>query len=153
MDLAELIIAKGDNEDKDCPDGYYVDDMGYWVETDIRKDKARYAEYILFRCLKKHAFYLIWNGALYTEHKEVYPTSQCINQLADIPHAITYAQANWVYNRLRECAPTIDETKIYLGRGLVWDFSRGEVVNYKKNNFFTISGYKHETEKRDDARG
>ena len=34
--------TKGDT----APEGYYTDDMGYWVEQDIRRHKDRFALYI-----------------------------------------------------------------------------------------------------------
>ena len=55
-DLADLIVEANEDEQRrknpgdTAPEGYYTDDLGYWVEQDIKKDKARFAQYVTFRC-------------------------------------------------------------------------------------------------------
>ena len=60
MDLASKVIQANEDEVKreiirkksgdGAPEGYYTDDLGFWVEQDIRRKDVRFAEYVLFRC-------------------------------------------------------------------------------------------------------
>lgn len=132
MNLAEYIIEANEQEhsranNDTAPEGYYTDDMGYWVEQDIRKDREKFAKYILYRCLRRHDDIYKWRGDLYSGHTILSPTTQCIIRLADVCDMITPAQAIWVYNRLMDIAAELDETKIRVSNDMYWDIEKSEL--------------------------
>lgn len=111
-----------------APEGYYTDDMGYWVEQNIRQDKARFAEYILYRCYRLHQDIYTYRGDLYQGHTMLHPTVRSIVALADTPELITTAQAIWVYNRIKRDASELDLSRLIVGRNAVWDFEAAELI-------------------------
>ena len=132
MNLAEQIIEANTQEhsrasNDTAPEGYYTDDMGYWVEQDIRKDKEKFAKYILYRCLRNNDEIYKWRGELYNGHNILTPTPQCIIGLADVCDMITPAQAIWVYNRLLEIAQELDEDKIRVSADAYWDMNASKL--------------------------
>ena len=38
-------------------------------------------------------------------------------------------QTAWIFNRLKELAPEIDETKILVAEGVYWDMDKAELVD------------------------
>ena len=48
MDLADKVIQANEqeiiekNSNDSAPDGFYTDDLGFWVEQDIRRHKSRF---------------------------------------------------------------------------------------------------------------
>ena len=145
-DLADKIIKANEQEviekqaDDTAPEGYYTDDMGYWVEQDIRKHSSRFAEYVFFRCRKKniHLYYDPIEMKLYNRHTEITPTVRDIVTLADIPEMITTAQAVWVYNRLKETAPRLDRDRVLVAPGLAWNFKTSELEEV--TDYYTVGG-------------
>ena len=127
--IADAVIQQQNRRPtSDTPDGYYRDDMGYLVETNLDQNKARYAEYLLFRILRKHNNIYMRYGRLYCGHRLLEGTIQEVLELADSPTAHARAgQAAWIFNRLRELAPEIDETKIIIGPGIYWDMDKAEI--------------------------
>lgn len=134
MSIADELVAlqesdsphyKGKNDS--APDGYYTDDMGYWVEQNIKQDKARFAEYILYRCIRLHPDIYQYKGDLYVRHTLITPTPKSIVALADTPEMVSSAQAIWVYNRLMAEAPELDLTRIRVASNAVWDFETCEL--------------------------
>lgn len=151
ISIAEQLIAaneaqelmersRGDN----APEGYYTDDMGYWVEQDIKKNRERFAEYILFRCKRKGVYKD--RGMLFSGHKEIHPTNTSIIAVADIPYMITSAQATWVYNRLMEIAPEINNDLLYIGRNMAWSASQSDFIDLTDKEFVTTKGSVHNGE-------
>ena len=131
IDLADAIIKQQERRPtSDAPEGYRLDDMGYWVEVDIDSDKARYAEYLLFRILRKHNNIYMRYGRLYCGHRSLEGTTQEVLELADSPVAhVRAGQAAWIFNRLRELAPQIDENKILVAPDMFWDMKEGDFVD------------------------
>lgn len=146
-DLADLIVEANENEQRrkssgdTAPEGYYTDDLGYWVEQDIKKDKARFAQYVLFRCriLNSHIYYDAETLTLFNRHTVITPTINSILLLAKTPDMITQAQAIWIYNKLIEAAPRLDHNRVLVAPGLAWDFKRGELVEIK-GKYYTVGG-------------
>lgn len=135
MNLADMIIEANESEvvrkvagDR-APNGYYTDDMGYWVEQDIRKDKARFAEYVFMRCrrLNPHLYLDPEDLTVYNRHTEVLPEVNSILHLANIPEMITTAQAIWVYNKLKETVPRLDKNRIVVAPGLAWNIKESRL--------------------------
>ena len=140
MGLADMVIQANDDErvvqeliDKRsgdrAPEGYYTDDLGFWVEQDIRRRGVKFAEYILFRCqyLCKNTLMKV-DDTLYNERRIVSPVPRQIAYMADLPENIPTATAVWVYKRLLEWAPKLNEKKIIVCPGLVWDYEKGELI-------------------------
>ena len=145
-DLADKIIQANEQEivekqsgDK-APEGYYTDDMGYWVEQDIRKDKTKFAKYVFFRCrrLNKHLYYDADEMQVYNRHHKVEPTTREILMLAKLADMITPAQAIWVYNRLKDTVPRLDKGKLVVAPGLLWDFETAELI--LDDNYYSVGG-------------
>ena len=147
MDLADKIIEANEHElmrkqsGGQAPEGYYTDDLGYWVERDIRKDKTRFAEYIAFRCriLNSHLYWDPVELVLFNRHTVVEPTSTSILGLANIPEMITPAQAIWVYNKLKETAPRLDRNRLLVAPGLAWNIEKAE-LEVLKEKYYTVGG-------------
>lgn len=147
-DLADLII-KADEESEQrrkgpgdtAPEGYYTDDLGYWVEQDIKKDKARFAQYVAFRCriLNPHIYWDPVELVLFNRHTPVEPTTTSILSLARVPDMITPAQAIWVYNKLKDTAPRLDRNRVLVAPGLAWDFKEARLVAIK-GKYYTVGG-------------
>ena len=110
--LADAIIQqnerRGDSPAGNTPDGYYRDDMGYLVEENLMDDKERYAEYVLLRILRLH------HNIYMAESAKV---------------VLNSGQTAWIFNRLKELAPEIDETKILVAEGVYWDMDKAELVD------------------------
>lgn len=144
--LADKIIQEIERFDRrpdpsDAPDGYYTDDLGYWVEKNIQNNKQRFARYVVFRCrkLNKHLYYDPIELKLYNRHKEIRPVPSDILMLANLPSMITTAQAIWVYNCLKENVPRLDRSKIVVAPGLAWDFETSEFLKLK-DGYYTVGG-------------
>jgi len=147
MDLADRIIeANEDNvvkrEGDKAPDGYYTDDLGYWVEVDLHKDRRRYAEYTVLRCR-------IINPGLHTRENRtmlfngrtrVNPTQNDIVSLSNTLDSITTPQAIWVYNRLIESVPALDTNIVLVAKDLAWDFKKQELIDMKGKKYITTDG-------------
>ena len=140
MGLADMVIQANEDEkvsqeliDKRsgdrAPEGYYTDDLGFWVEQDIRRRGVKFAEYILFRCQYLCKKTMMKSGdTLYNERRVVSPVPRQIAYLADLPENIPTATAVWVYKRLLEWAPKLNEKKIIVCPGLIWDYDKGELI-------------------------
>ena len=133
--LADAVIRQQNRQGGvtgSVPDGYHVDDLGYWVEDDLKEDKSRYAEYLLFRIRKLHPNIYIRYGILYCGHTVLTGAVSEILKLVDLPNAsVKGGQAAWIFNRLMETAPEIDESKIIIGPGAYWDFDKAEICDLR----------------------
>lgn len=140
MGLADQVIQANEDERFEqeligkrtgdtAPEGFYTDDLGLWVEQDIRRKAVRFAEYILFRCqyLGKKTL-MKTDHALYHERRMVSPVPKQIAYIADLPESIPTATAVWVYKRLFEWAPKLNRRKITICPGLIWDFDTMELI-------------------------
>lgn len=151
MSLADKIIAANEDEitgkgrGDQAPEGYYTDDLGYWVEQDIRRDHARFAQYVAFRCrvLNPHIYWDPVELVLFNRHTVIEPTTTSILLLARCPNMITPAQAIWVYNKLKETAPRLDRNRVLVAPGLAWDFEKAELVKLT-DKYYTVGGEEDE---------
>lgn len=83
--------------------------------------------------LRKHPSIYKHRGVLYHEHKRIRPASQeDIFLLAD-NHTLklTKAQCAWVYNRLLERAPDLEEDFIMVSWDYVWNKKIGQLMSVK----------------------
>lgn len=132
-DIADHIISSGISSGV-VPEGYYVDDLGYWVED--RLSKKRQAEYALFRIQhnpKRRLFML--NGYLFDNFNLVTPTCSSIALLYDCPSiTLNISQVTWVYNRLKEMAPPLSDRLIRVSRDKVWDMKECVLIDIKDIN-------------------
>lgn len=126
-----------------APEGFYTDDMGYWVEQDIRKHKTKFAKYVFFRCrrLNKHLYYDTDEMKVYNRHDVVEPNPKDILMLANLADMITTAQAIWVYNRLKETVPRLDKTRLVIAPGLAWNIKTSELEELD-GEYYTVGGEK-----------
>lgn len=139
MDLAERVIKANEEEivekspDDPAPIDLYTDDLGYWVEQDIRRHKAKFARYVLFRCRILNDDLNIRNGVmLHKGHVLVTDSPADIASLADLPENISKATAAWVYKRLLAESPYLDRRKIEIVPGWIWDIDKQEIVRVEK---------------------
>lgn len=150
MDLASKVIQANEDERIEqeiikkratdgAPEGYYTDDLGFWVEQDIKRKEVRYAEYILFRCryLNKN-IHTREGGFLYVGHILVSPTSASIANLADVPSRLPTAIVVWVHKRLSRDSPRLSKSKIEIRPGVLWDFNRQRLIKLPKKDYKTI---------------
>lgn len=142
--LADRIIEANEEEatrDDLAPEGYYTDDMGYWVEQDIKANKARFAEYIFVRCrrLNPHLYWDPVELVLFNRHEVIEPTIADIIKLANTPDMITPAQAIWVYNKLRDTVPRLDRDRVLVAPGLAWNI-KGGMLEEIKEKYYTVGG-------------
>lgn len=150
MDLASLVIQANEDERieqeiiqkrsvDEAPEGYYTDDLGFWVEQDIKRKEQKYAEYILFRCQYLNPnIHTREGGRLYAGHTLVLPTSASITSLADTPSRLSPAIVMWVHKRLLRSAPRLDESKIEICPGLLWDFNKQGLVKLSKKKYKVV---------------
>ena len=130
--LADAVIRQQSRQATpgSVPDGYYLDDLGYWVENDIKSDKDRYARYLLLRITKLHPNIYRLYGQVYCGHTVLTGSIDEILKLVDLPSAIVRAgQAAWIFNRIKELAPEIDESKIIIGPDIYWDFDKADILD------------------------
>lgn len=132
--IADAIIRqnerKGGSPEGNIPDGYYRDDMGYLVEENLMEDQERYAEYVLLRVLRLHNNIYMRYGRLYCGHRVLSGGTQEVLELADSPKVrVSPGQAAWIFNRLKELAPEVDENKIIIGPDIFWDCDKAEIVD------------------------
>ena len=145
MDLADKIIEANEiiekREGDKAPEGYYTDDMGMWVEQDIRKTPTKFARYVFVRCRKnnKHLYYDTIEMKLYNRHEEVRPTPKDIVHLANLADSITLAQAVWVYDKLKETVPRLDRNRLVIAEGLAWNFETSELEELGEE-YYTVGG-------------
>ena len=150
MDLASRVIQANEDEaieqevikkkrGDSAPDGYYTDDLGFWVEQDIRRKSVRFAEYVLFRCQYINSDLHVRDGnMLYAGHSLVFPTSNSIADLADLPGRLPSPIVIWVYKRLLRSSPRLSKNKIEIKPGLLWDIKNGRLVKKDKKDYKTI---------------
>lgn len=144
--LADKIIQANEQEviekqsGDTAPEGYYTDDLGYWVEQDIRKHQDKFARYVFVRCrkLNPHLYYDTAEMKLYNRHDEIEPKINDILLLANLASMITTAQAIWVYNKLKETVPRLDKSKLVVAPGLIWDFETAELI--LDDNYYSVGG-------------
>lgn len=128
-----------DKEDQ-APDGYYTDDIGWWVEQDIRKNKMRFAKYIYTRCRKLNPHLHIRNGELlFNSHTIIDKHPNSISELAKLPEIISVPTAAWVYNKLVDDVPRLDPDRIVVSGDLVWNMETCEFENWKGKPYATVS--------------
>lgn len=145
-DLADKIIKATEQEiiekqsGDQAPEGYYTDDLGYWVELDIRKHKEKFARYVFVRCRKRnpHLYYDTDEMKLYNRHEVIEPKVADIIKLANLADMITAAQAIWVYNRLKDTVPRLDKSRLVVAPGLIWDFETAELI--LDDNYYSVGG-------------
>ena len=149
MDLASKVIQANEDEVErevikkqitdGAPEGYYTDDLGFWVEQDIRRKEVRYAEYVLFRCqyLNKN-IHTREGGFLYAGHTMIFPTSNSIANLADLPSKLPSSIVIWVHKRLSRMSPKLSKDKIEVCPGLLWDYKEQKLVELPKGSYKTI---------------
>lgn len=147
--IADKIIQANEQEiiekqsgDK-APEGFYTDDMGMWVEQDIRKHKTKFARYVFVRCRKRnpHLYYDTEDMVVYNRHTVVEPKAQDILSLANLADMITTAQAIWVYNRLKETVPRLDRGRLVVAPGLAWNIKTSELEELD-GEYYTVGGEK-----------
>lgn len=150
MDLASKVIQANEEERIEqeiikkrstdgAPEGYYTDDLGFWVEQDIRRKEMRYAEYILFRCkYLNRNLHTREGGLLYVGHTLIFPTSASIANLADLPSKLPTTIVVWVHKRLCRESPRLNERKIEICPGLLWDYDNVKLVELPKRSYKTI---------------
>lgn len=149
MDLASKVIQANEDEIErevirkkrgdGAPEGYYTDDLGFWVEQDIRRKDVRFAEYVLFRCQYLNKDLHIRDGEfLYAGHKLIFPTSTAIADLADLPGKLPPAIVIWVHKRLLQYSPTLSNKRIQIKPGFLWDFEKGDFVEIPKKEYKVI---------------
>lgn len=149
MDIADKIIQANEQEviekqsGDQAPEGYYTDDMGMWVELDIRKHKEKFARYVFVRCRKRnpHLYYDTEDMVVYNRHEVVEPKAQDILSLANLADMITTAQAIWVYNRLKETVPRLDRGRLVIAPGLAWNIETSELEELD-GEYYTVGGEK-----------
>lgn len=146
MNLADKVIEANEQEVVEkksgdtAPDGYYTDDLGLWVELDIRRQKVRFAEYILFRCKRLNPHLHIRDGVVvYNGHNLVKDTPVDIAALADLPENISGPTAKWVYKRLLQDMPHLNRSMIEIAPGWLWDIDNSEIIKKDKNEYITVS--------------
>lgn len=149
MDLAERVIQANEDEViktlEPSPDDYYEDDMGYLVEKDIRRDRERFARYVYMRCRRLNPKLYTNKGVLYNSHAIIRSTSLEIAKLANMAEPILSTQAAWVYRRLEDTVPHLDESKIEISPGVLWDYNTLEIEEIPTEKYITI---KQERRKR-----
>ena len=137
MSLADQLIENMESESaqpESAPPGYYVDDLGFYVEENIRKNKMRQAEYILFRIRILHPAIFSYNGKLYYDFSEIKPKLTDILMLADSPlETISLAQAIWIYNRLRDTAPPLSNEYIQVSRDCIWSTKESKLKRLRND--------------------
>lgn len=150
MDLASRVIQANEDEaieqeiikkkrGDSAPDGYYTDDLGLWVEQDIRRKSVRFAEYVLFRCQYLNSNLHVRDASmLYAGHRLVFPTSNSIADLADLPGRLPSPIVIWVYKRLMRNSPKLNNSKIEIKPGLLWDIKNGRLVKKDEKEYKTI---------------
>ena len=135
MGLAEEVIQANAQEfiekekgDK-APNGYYTDDLGYWVEQDIRQHKMRFAEYVYFRCRKLNPDLHVRDGRrLFNGPTMVKRDQLSIASLARLPEQLSKPNANWVYDKIFEEVPRLDRSKIEIVPGWLWDVEKSKII-------------------------
>lgn len=105
-----------------APHGYYVDDLGYYVENNLKESKERLARYLLTRIMTIHPNVHRHGASIFCGDKEIKLSTKSITALYDCPrYTINEAQAAWIFNRLSELAPELSNRYIIVGKGIVWD--------------------------------
>ena len=79
---------------------------------------------------KKHPSIYKYKGDLYHEHERIRPADpKQIFLLADNHHLrLTPAQCAWVYNRLMERAPNLEDDYIVVSADYAWDKKNGQLI-------------------------
>lgn len=144
-DLADKIIQANEQESKrggdTAPAGFYTDDLGMWVEDNIKDDKERFAAYVFVRCRKRnpHLYYDTDMLTLYNRHQEITATPRDILELANLADMISMAQAIWIYNKLKETVPRLDRNRVVVAPGLAWNIEKSELEDIEEE-YYTVGG-------------
>lgn len=121
------IVEKANNDS--APEGFYTDDLGFWVKQDIRSKKIEFANYVLFRCKYLNPRLNVRDAIrLFNNSSLVKNTQSDIASLADLPENIPSSISLWVYKKLLEDSPNLDRSKIEIKPGWVWDLERCIII-------------------------
>ena len=133
------VIRKGAGDT--APEGYYTDDLGMWVEQDIRKNPTRFARYVFVRCRKnnEHLYYDPIEMVLYNRHQVIEPNTRDILTLANLADTITPAQAIWVHTKLKETVPRLARSRLVVAPGLAWNIDKSE-LEVLEEGYTTVGG-------------
>lgn len=135
--LADKIIQQNEKDSSDTSE-YYLDDLGYLVEKNIKSDKTRLAEYALFRIRKLHPNIYTLHGRLFCGHEPIICNREELYRLIDYPDLrIDSAQTAWVYNRLKEIAQPANLNLIRVAPNMAWDCEKAELI-FDLENITTI---------------
>lgn len=140
MDLADRIIAKQQNGTIDSPNGgTYYDDNGMpcWLEDmehpEVLWDDPNYvASNIMVRSIlgsQSGKAELIYKkaGELYEGHEILLQNDANLYRLSKAKKNIKAFVKPQVWKRVYELAPTLNEDKVIVAPGLIWDFKTGKL--------------------------
>lgn len=135
--LADRLIANMERGGGDfAPAGFYVDDLGCWVEDNIQKDESRLAQYLLFRIRKISPSVYKIDDWMFHEHEllERGNTDQMLSLVHSPKIKITKSVAIWLYDKLYEVAPYLERRFVIVSDKYIFDTYLGVMVPIEKFN-------------------
>lgn len=130
-DLADQLIAA--NEEK--IDKIVVKRDEYGIPLPQMETAEAHCNYLVARCiyLNQH-LHTRHNGKdLYNSHDIVRPTVADISRLAKWVRPLKIQEVNYIYDKIKELVPYLDETKIAITPNLLWDIEKQELIETKED--------------------
>lgn len=128
MDLADQLIAA--NEQPSPPE---IDELG--IPLPIPQTKRAHYNYLVARAFKRnphlhtrHDRTQVWNS-----HTLIQPTLEDISRLADWVDPIPRQGVIYIFDKIKELAPQLNDDIIAITPRLAWSFKEQKLIEFKEN--------------------
>lgn len=128
-DLASQLIEANKKEEKE---EIQIDELGLPLPQK-KTEEAHYA-YLTARALflNKHLYTRNNKTELWNSYDKINPTEEDMVRLTKCYERIPKQGIIYIYDRLRELVPYLDESKIAITPTLLWDIEKQELVETKE---------------------
>lgn len=128
-DLADQLIEANKKEEK-----VKIERDEYGIPLPQVKTAEAHCNYLVARAiyLNQH-LHTRHNGKdLYNSHELVRSTVGEIARLAKWVRPMSRQEANYIYDKIKELMPALDESKIAITPNLLWDFEEQKLIETKE---------------------
>lgn len=127
--LADQLIEANREEEKE---EHKVDEYG--LPLPKKKDPQMRCNYLVARAIyiNKHLYTRNSGKDLYNGHEIVRPRAADIARLAKWVEPLNKQATIYIYDKIKELVPYLDESKIAITPNLLWDIEKQELIETKE---------------------
>ena len=129
-DLAEQLIAANQEQEKSAPE---IDELG--IPLPIPQTNRAHYTYLVARAFKRnphlhtrHNRTQVWNS-----HTLIQPTLEDIARLTDWVDKLPPQAIIFIYDKIKELAPPLDEDIIAITPRLAWSFKEQKLIEFEED--------------------